>query len=133
MTHKRQMAFMGAQFHAVNLGLLEIEATIRITFIKGYTKKSGMLASCVPFANKVIHITLDCDVPDYVLNGLIAHEMVHAKQYITGELGYNKKGDFTWYGKKPKKGTLYHEFPWEIEAMQKAEIMAHAFKHFVSK
>lgn len=132
MTEKRSKAFMGAQFHAVNLGLLELEVTIRIAFCKGYAKKSGMLASCVPLPNKVILITLDCGVPDYVLNTLIAHEMVHAKQYITGELGYNKKGEFTWYGKKAKKGLAYHELPWEIEAMQKEAIMAHSFIHFIS-
>lgn len=42
----------------------------------------------------------------------LAHEMVHAKQYLRGELcGYTH----SWKGKKPRK-YKYENSPWEIEA-----------------
>ena len=132
MTKKRANAFNAAMFHAVNLGLLEIDCTIRINFVKGYYKQTKMIASCVPFKNKVISISIDADLSVEAMNCATAHEMVHAKQYIIGELGYAKNGAFTWYGKKVKKGTPYHEMPWEVEAMQKEIIMAHSFIHFAA-
>ena len=46
----------------------------------------------------------------------LAHEMVHAKQYIKGELvsGVGRKPS-RWFG-KPVKGDNYWDLPWEIEA-----------------
>lgn len=57
----------------------------------------------------------------------IAHECVHAKQYITKELKHNEFGDWLWkgknYGVNPYKGlTLdqtYKKLPWEKEAIFK--------------
>ena len=44
----------------------------------------------------------------------LAHEMVHAKQFLRGELSHNRKGAFTWKG--VAKRSAYMDTPWEIEA-----------------
>ena len=54
----------------------------------------------------------------------IAHECVHAKQYITKELRYNKFGEWVWknrsFGRNPYKSLtedeIYTKLPWEREA-----------------
>jgi hypothetical protein len=47
----------------------------------------------------------------------LAHEMVHAKQYIRGELnGYNQ----SWKGRKPRN-YKYENAPWEKEAYGREE------------
>lgn len=47
----------------------------------------------------------------------LAHEMVHAKQYLRGELnGYNH----SWKGKKPRN-YKYENAPWEREAYKREE------------
>mgnify|MGYP001204150257 FL=1 len=47
----------------------------------------------------------------------LAHEMVHAKQFLRGELGYSKNGDFTWK-KRKAGGYKYKNQPWEKEALK---------------
>lgn len=47
----------------------------------------------------------------------VAHEMVHVKQYATGELYESTaQGKHRWQGKWLKKDPEYYDRPWEIEA-----------------
>tara|TARA_B110000967_G_C18848087_1_gene543085 strand:+ start:178 stop:633 length:456 start_codon:yes stop_codon:yes gene_type:complete len=48
----------------------------------------------------------------------LAHEMVHAKQFLRGELGYTKSGEFTWK-KRKAGGYKYKNQPWEKEAVKR--------------
>jgi hypothetical protein len=49
----------------------------------------------------------------------LAHEMVHAKQYLRGELdGYSG----SWKGRKPRN-YQYHNQPWEKEAYAREEYL----------
>lgn len=130
MTAKRLHVYNAALFHAITLGISDVDATIRINFIKGYIKSHKVMADCRPLENKTILINIDPDLNGHNINCCIAHEMIHAKQYLTGELGYNRKGEHTWNKKTPKKGTLYYQTPWEIEAMSKEILMAHTYNTF---
>lgn len=50
----------------------------------------------------------------------LAHELVHAKQYITGEMKDSRKSiDYTiWRNKQIKiNDHSYYDLPWEVEAM----------------
>lgn len=55
----------------------------------------------------------------------LAHELVHAKQFVTQELGENME----WYG-VPRlwKKLPYHKQPWEIEAFQYEEVIRERLK-----
>lgn len=55
----------------------------------------------------------------------LAHELVHAKQFATEELGENME----WYG-VPKlwKKLPYTKLPWEIEAFQYEEVIRERLK-----
>jgi len=47
----------------------------------------------------------------------LAHEMVHLKQYATGELKEKNLTLYRWQGKMVKtKGIDYYDLPWEIDA-----------------
>lgn len=48
----------------------------------------------------------------------IAHEMVHAKQYFRGELGYGSGSTFKWK-KRNAGGYKYENQPWEKEAYRR--------------
>lgn len=62
----------------------------------------------------------------------IAHECVHAKQFITGQLFIDKKQEWWWkgksYGKDPYTGLtsdqIYKVLPWEREALRKERKLA---------
>ena len=45
----------------------------------------------------------------------LAHELVHAKQFIKGELGYNSFGDWRWKNRNAG-GYRYKNQPWEKQA-----------------
>ena len=46
---------------------------------------------------------------------ILAHELVHAKQFLRGELGYNCAGDWRWKNRNAG-GYKYENQPWEKEA-----------------
>ena len=50
----------------------------------------------------------------------LAHEMVHVKQYVYGEL--DEEG-MKWCGKRLTRDLPYHEQPWEIEAHDVGDIL----------
>jgi len=52
----------------------------------------------------------------------LAHELVHVKQYMRGELGYNQHGDFKWK-KRNAGGYKYENQPWEKEAVRLEKIL----------
>ena len=52
----------------------------------------------------------------------LAHELVHVKQYMRGELGYNQQGDFKWK-KRNAGGYKYENQPWEKEAVRLEKIL----------
>lgn len=59
----------------------------------------------------------------------LAHELVHARQYVTGELEHRVRSqqgkpvtDHYWLGEQ-YMGTDYNEFPWEQQAYSMEEIL----------
>jgi hypothetical protein len=77
-------------------------------------------------------IDLDTKINDLQILSVIAHEMVHARQWLSGDLSTTKKGDFmTWKGKKIPASVPYSSEPWEREAMRKEVIMSHQFLEFM--
>lgn len=52
----------------------------------------------------------------------LAHEMVHAKQYLRKELGYNKSGGWAWK-KRNAEGYQYLNQPWEKEAYRLEKVL----------
>jgi hypothetical protein len=86
-------------------------------------KEIGVCGYCIHKDDDIIPyciIGLDQDETDIIET--LAHEMVHAKQYATGELVDG--GDHCyWQGKKYPEATLgsidYYFSPWEVEAYGK--------------
>ena len=57
----------------------------------------------------------------------LAHEMIHVKQYVYGELN---EGMTVWRGKKVNSEEIpYAQQPWEIEAWNKGDRLYKAFKN----
>jgi hypothetical protein len=52
----------------------------------------------------------------------LAHELVHIKQMVRGQLKTNGRSEF-WMGKRYSSKTSYMNRPWELEAFAKQEIM----------
>jgi hypothetical protein len=52
----------------------------------------------------------------------LAHELVHVKQMIRGQLK-TTKNSILWVGKPYKKNMEYLEMPWEVEAFSRQELI----------
>ena len=127
----RRNAILAVAFYAKKLGLINYEAENHVAFKHDFTKTFGILASCEYDYNGKVIIDIDAKIHPLMALGTIAHEMVHAKQYIKGELSETKKGLRLWKGKKVCANITYVDEPWEREAMRKEVIMSHQFFEFV--
>jgi hypothetical protein len=63
---------------------------------------------------QVALISINKSIPFLRQMQALAHEMVHAKQFLRGELGH-KGSDLRWQGKSAAK-VAYIDQPWEVEA-----------------
>lgn len=79
-----------------------------------------------------VDLILDKTLPRYNMLLVIAHEMAHLEQVLTGRMSSGKTKKYTcWEGKQiqDNKGP-YHLLPWEIEARLKENILFEQFiKH----
>ena len=128
MTHKRKIAFEALQFFAKKLRIMDYDATIHLDFKFGYTDLFGIFGQCDYSETGLIVIDVDVKTSDTQILGVIAHEMVHARQWLSGVLSTTDNGLYqTWKGKKIPASVPYSAEPWEREAMRKEVIMSHQF------
>ena len=67
-------------------------------------------------------VTINSNQPVKDIGITLAHELVHVKQMIRGQLKTNGRSEF-WMGKRYSNKTSYMNRPWELEAFAKQEIM----------
>lgn len=85
-----------------------LDITIRVKKLGGEA-----YGYCLAENRRSFEIEIASNVPLKQRMQAIAHEMVHVKQYVRGELGYEGH----WHGKFYNTDKLdYWDLPWEIEA-----------------
>jgi len=99
--------------------------TVTVQLIKGFEKNTGQQGATTVEGDAVrgkcadFLIELDTALPMSKILRLVAHEMVHVKQFATGELQDSKRGVrfHKWLGREIDiEKTNYWDYPWEIEA-----------------
>ncbi|HEX6227032.1 MAG TPA: hypothetical protein VFZ52_21585 [Chryseolinea sp.] len=109
------------------LELLDIRENVRLAVIFPQTMPENYagLTTCVNganFRNDVrylnIKVYLDARQPKFLQRLVLAHEMIHVKQYAKGELIVNSKREIIWKGQKYSSHNAEHgdPRPWEREA-----------------
>jgi hypothetical protein len=95
---------------------------LRLRFKRGFRKKYYAMGGVKWFdrGNRPTKLAIDLDADLSKSNTLLtlAHEMVHVKQYIKGELqDFRAKRTTKWQGKLVDEDKIYYyDLPWEIEA-----------------
>jgi len=65
----------------------------------------------------IIHVWIKSGLKPRKSTAVLAHEMIHVKQYIKGELVVTKDQTIFWHGKEYNYDGHEHQFtPWETEA-----------------
>lgn len=104
---------------------LNNKINLKIIFIKDFYKLSKCLGTCTWLDNndrpKRFEIELDANLSAKETLRALAHEMVHLKQYATGQMKDMYSNQSTkWEGKIHKyvseQTNDYWTYPWEIEA-----------------
>jgi hypothetical protein len=99
--------------------------SVKIIFTKGFNKNTKCIATCMWVDNNVrpkkFEIEIDANLSANQTIRAIAHEMVHLKQYATGQMKDLFSNDSTkWEGKIHENisemNDNYWTYPWEIEA-----------------
>ena len=125
-TAKRADILAAAQFFLSRFKLQKYNCTVFLEFRYLHTFMTGNLAQ-VEKQGDNYKIVIDAGIYNDIALSTIAHEMVHVKQYIRGQLSVDKKGFQLWNGKRINGDMPYHKLPWEVEAMQKEIIMSHEY------
>lgn len=95
---------------------------VRLVFKDGMVKETGLEATCLweddNLRPREFTITVDSGLSRRKLLLSLAHEVVHIKQYATGQLRYFLRGpNCKWMGKAyDDTAVAYDELPWEVEA-----------------
>lgn len=110
-----------AQLYACELGLWRSKASIVVHTVPGLLKTTNMRGACMLMDDGTINIGLDSRLDVETMCIVLAHEMVHAKQYALGQLKVRGKSWY-WMGRRVKVD--YYDTPWELEAFGKERILA---------
>ena len=111
-----------AQLHLAHLGVNE-DVLVDIRFSPNFSR--DFFAISVPYRSAgsqsydIFHIFVDNRLSDKRIKKVIAHEMVHVKQYVKHELKKISKHSVLWKGKSYQYSVEnILEMPWEEEAYQ---------------
>lgn len=127
MTVKRKRMVSACEFYAKKLGISKMDATILIAFKHDYLKTFNVYATCEYIETGKVCIEVDSKLHNNILLEIMAHEMVHAKQYLKGQLSQSFDGLMLWKGKKVKAELSYIKQPWELEAMRKQTVLNYQY------
>ena len=123
------------------LDYLEIkqDLLVLITFVdftpQNSQHKYDLLGTTIPttFQGKpMIHILIEESAPYYKQMLVLAHEMVHLKQFVTGELVEHNEEHFTWKGTDfyHVRDIEYKRRGWEREALNLQSKLHSGYKKF---
>lgn len=118
---KVMMFYKTAKFYAKYLNILDFKYKVYICLAPKLRVRDGNRGICSKTGEREISIAVDSalDLPQMLMT--LAHEMVHAKQYVRGhyrgELSRNGKIKRIWLGKP--YSVSYLKRPWEREAFRR--------------
>jgi len=123
-----------AKLYQQKLNLNKSRFNIIIDTISDFAKLTGMNGATTLIDHETISIALDSRLNFEKLLTVLAHEMVHAKQYARGQLKCVIEEDkVTHYWCGVPYDTEYYESPWELEAFGRERILANSVAQILTQ
>lgn len=116
------------------LNQLNIKENIHLTIIYTSIIPEGFegLTICRNVLEKdgyqIIMVRIDQELNERQKQTVLAHEMIHVKQYAKGELKLLEPNTVVWLGKRRQLNNMYHRGPWEKEAYKGDRVLAVQFQ-----
>jgi hypothetical protein len=129
------LLYKTARFYAKYLNLSKSKYTIMVCSAPNLRKRDGNNGVASKTGEKEVTVVVDSQLklPQMLLT--LAHEMVHAKQYMRGqyrgEVSRNGKIKRIWLGKQ--YSVAYLKRPWEREAFRREGELVHALLDSVAR
>jgi hypothetical protein len=129
------LLYKTAKFYAKYLNLNKSKYNLIVCSAPNLRKRDGNNGVASKTGEKEITVVVDSQLklPQMLLT--LAHEMVHAKQYIRGHykstLSRNGKHKKLWLGKQ--YSVVYHKRPWEREAFRREGELVNALLESVTQ
>lgn len=124
-----------AQFYAKELKIQNSKYRLTIYTVSGLEKKDGMRGVIGLIEPGHLSMAVDSRLGTEQMFRTVAHEMVHAKQWVRGQVKqYQKRNgelDLTWMNRKYK--CAYYDRPWEIEAYSRESVLANKVLQIFNK
>lgn len=130
LTKRRKALLKAMPFFAKLLKIHDYDVTISLSFKHGFTELFQAYAQVYHVSTHRINIEIDASLHDNIALRILAHEMVHVKQYVKGELSSDKNDLQLWKGKHVSDKLKYTSEPWEVEAMKKETLMMYKYIEF---
>lgn len=126
------------RFYSKHLGINKANCIIYVAPRKSMRtkeKRIGCVFRSFNFGQDHFIMRIDNQLSLHRLLAVLAHEMVHVKQMIRGEINFSKYRNgrikHIWHGKEVR--LPYHKRPWELEAYSKEFSMVDALMKTVYK
>ena len=111
-------------FYARELKIDKNNFTLAVFSKKGLAKEIGANGMAVRIRDKVCAMHLDSKLSMENLVQVIAHEMVHVKQFVRGQISFKGRSMY-WLGNKVIRSKInYYDHPWEIDAWSKEKVLS---------
>ena len=111
-------------FYARDLKIDKNNFTLGVVSKKGLAKEIGANGMAVRIRNNIFVMELDSKLSMENLVQVIAHEMVHIKQFVRGQISFKGRSMY-WLGNKVIKSKInYYDHPWEIDAWSKEKLLS---------
>ena len=129
------LLYKTAKFYANYLNLNKSKYSLVVCSAPNLRKRDGNNGVASKTGTKEVTVVVDSQLklPQMLLT--LAHEMVHAKQYIRGHYkatpSRNGKHKKLWLGKQ--YSVVYHKRPWEREAFRREGELVNALLESVSQ
>jgi hypothetical protein len=129
------LLYKTARFYAKYLNLSKSKYTIMVCSAPNLRKHDGNNGVASKTGPKEITVVVDSQLKLPQMLMTLAHEMVHAKQYIRGHykatVSRNGKLKKLWLGKQ--YSVVYHKRPWEREAFRREGELVNALLESVAQ
>lgn len=130
---KRDFLHTIATFYAQSLNISDSKYTLTIRSESNLKKIHGQRGNLGVFGDKHLGMTLDSRLSVETLLQTLAHEMIHVKQRVRGQLKHrvkrNGQPEFIWCGRVYNKD--YYDSPWELEAFSRERLLANKIAQMI--